>query len=173
MKTRNLVILGVATILVLGSAYALAGPGKGGAGFGMRGECTGDGPGPLGGFGLMGRALRHLDLSQEQRDAIRAILEAERDAVQALRQQLRANRQAFRDAHPPSEFNEAAVRAHAEAQGKIHTELAVAAARTRAKALAVLTPEQLVELGELRARFEERWGGRGRGLQGMGGGRGK
>lgn len=173
MKTRNLVILGVATILVLGSAYALAGPAKGGAGFGMRGECTGDGPGPLGGFGLMGRALRHLDLSQEQRDAIRAILEAERDAVQALRQQLRANRQAFRDAHPPTEFNEAAVRAHAEAQGKIHTELAVAAARTRAKALAVLTPEQLVELGELRARFEERWGGRGRGWQGIGGGRGK
>ena len=96
MKTRNLVILAVATILALTATYALAGPGRGGAGFGTWGECTGDGPGLLGGFAVMGRALRHLDLSQQQRDAIRAIVEAERDTVQGLRQQLRENREAFR-----------------------------------------------------------------------------
>lgn len=171
MKTRNLVILGVATILVVGSTFAIAGPGKGRGGFRGWGEWAGDGPGPLGGFGPLGGVLRHLDLSQEQRDSIRAILEAERDTVQALRQQLRDNRQAFRDAHPPTEFDEAAVRAQAEKQGKLHTELAVVMARTRAKALAVLTPEQRTQLAELRARCEECWGAAGP-FKRMGGRRG-
>jgi len=173
MKTRNLLILAVAAILGLGSAYALAGPGRGGAGFGMGGTCTGDGPGPLGAFGFMGRGLRQLDLSQEQRDAIRAIVEGERDKVQGLRQQLRENRQKFRAAHPPTQFDEAAVRAHAAAQAKIHTELAVVRARIRAQVLAVLTPQQQAQLGELRDRFEQCWGGRGWGSKGMGAGRGR
>lgn len=172
MKTRNLIILQVATILVVGSAFAIAGPGKSRGGLRGWGECPGDGRGPLGGFGPLGGILRHLDLSQEQRDSIRAILEAERDTLQALRQQLRDNRQAFRDAHPPTEFDEAAVRAQAEKQGKLHTELAVVMARTRAKALAVLTPEQRGKLAELRARCEECWGGAGPGFKSMGGRRG-
>lgn len=175
MTKRNLIILAVATCLVLGATDAAAGPGagKGRAGAGALGECTGDGPGPVGGFGFLGRGLRHLDLSQQQRDAIRAILETERPKIQELRRQLWDNRDKFRAENPPTQFNEAAVRAHAEAQARIRTELAVVMARTRARALAVLTPVQQAKLGELRSGREQRWGGKGcdkgRG-KGMGGG---
>lgn len=171
MTKRHLIILAVVAMLVAGGTHAVAGAGagKGRAGVGAPGECTGVGPGPAGGFGLLGRGLRHLDLSQQQRDAIRAIVEAEQPKILELRQQLRDNRDKFRAENPPTQFNEAAVRAHAEAQAKIRTELAVVIARTRAKALAVLTPEQQAKLGELRSGREQRWGGKGCG-KGMGGG---
>ncbi len=169
MTKRHLIFLAVAAMLVAGGTHAVAGAGKERAGVGAGRECPGVGPGPAGGFGLLGQALRHLDLSQQQRDAIRAILEAEQPKILELRQQLWDNRDRFRAENPPTQFNEAAVRAHAEAQAKIRTELAVVMARTRAQALAVLTPEQQAKLGELRSRRAQRWGGRGCG-KGMGGG---
>lgn len=169
MSRHNLLILGTATLLAFASASAMAGPGNGFGGFSARGECTGlgMGDGAPGGVGLLGRAWRQLDLTQAQRDAIRAVVEAEREKVTALRQQLRQNREAFRTANPPTRFDEAAVRAHVAEQAKIRAELAVVLARTRAKALAVLNPEQLKQLEQWRDRVQERrpWGSGKRGMR--------
>src|SRR5512143_2446322 len=52
--------------------------------------------------GRMGGMLRHalgaLDLTQDQKDKIHAIFDAEKPALRSLREQMRTDRQALRDA---------------------------------------------------------------------------
>jgi Spy/CpxP family protein refolding chaperone len=157
MKNRNAVIAVVAVAaaaLVAGSAAIADGHGPHGrAGEGMFGIAGGPGMhGPGGGLGI---PLHRLDVTDEQREAIRAIVEAEQPAVQALRDKVRDSQQAFMEAHPPTEFDEAAIRAHHAEQAPLLADLAVAEARVRAKALAVLTPEQLAELATMRSQMRE------------------
>ncbi|MEW6336578.1 MAG: Spy/CpxP family protein refolding chaperone [Acidobacteriota bacterium] len=159
MKTRIVVIAVVVGALAVGSAGWVAAQGAHGKG-GMR--ALAGGPGPL---GPLGRALRHLDLTQEQKDAIKAIVEADRESLQSLREQVRAKREAYREAHPPDTFDEAALRAHLADLAPLQAELAVGAAKLRIKVFAVLTAEQRAELAEMREDLEElgRHGGRGHG----------
>jgi Spy/CpxP family protein refolding chaperone len=106
-------------------------------------------------LGPLGRALQRLDLSSEQQDRIRGMVEAARPQLQALRGQLRDGRQTFREAHPPTDFDEAAIRAHVAAQSGVMADLAVLGAKLRADVLAVLTPEQLEQLEGMRAKRQE------------------
>ena len=101
------------------------------------------------------RLAERLDLTDEQQAKIESIVEQERPAIQQLRQQLMEARKAFRDTMTPGTFDEAAVRAHAEAQSKLMTEMMVASARMKAHVLAVLTPEQLTQLEEMRDLFDD------------------
>jgi Spy/CpxP family protein refolding chaperone len=159
MKNRAIIIAVVtAAALAAVAAAALAGgPGHPGAGpwaAGSGGMFAGMHGGR--GLGLLGPALQRLDLTTEQRDAIRAVLEAERPALDELRAKVREAQEAFVAAHPPTEFDEAAIRAHHAAMAPLLADVAVAEARARAKALAVLTPEQLAELEAMRAEMRER-----------------
>jgi protein CpxP len=149
MKARTLVLTIAGVALALGSTLALAGPGR----WGHEGR---EGRGMHGPLGPMGMALDRLDLSQEQQDKIKAVFEAERPALHALRQQLRQGRQAFREAHPmTATVDEAAIRAQVAAQSKIWADIAVEAALVRAKVLAVLTADQLTELKQMRDCFDQ------------------
>jgi Spy/CpxP family protein refolding chaperone len=149
MRTRIVVITVIIGALAAGSAVWVAAQGAHGQG-GMRAHAGG--PGAL---GPLGRALRHLDLTPEQKDAIKGIVEADRAGLQTHRDQLRAKREAYRTAHPPDTFDEAALRAHLADVAPLHAELAVGAAKLRVKVLAVLTAEQRAELAEMREEFEE------------------
>lgn len=149
MRTRIVVIAVIIGALAAGSAAWVAA--QGAHGQGGRHAFAG-GPGPL---GPLGRALRHLDLTQEQKDAIKAIVEADRATLQTLREQVRAKREAYRTAHPPDTFDEAALRAHLAELAPLHADIAVNAAKLRVKVLAVLTAEQRAELAEMREEFEE------------------
>jgi len=187
MKTRKLTLILAGAALIAGTTIALAGPagrtgggmfGKGscdgsmrGAGMhgaGMSGRGMGHGPGAL---GPLGRALHRLDLSDEQQTTIQGIVEAARPTFESLREQLRANREAFREANPPTTFNEAAIRAHVAQQSAIHADMAVAAAKLRTQVLGVLTAEQLAELDAMRQKMQDCFGdGMGHGPGGFGGG---
>lgn len=148
---RSTVVLTLAGLaLVAGTTLLSAGDGRRGPG-GMREH------GPL---GPLGRALHQLDLTDAQRDQVRAVLEAARPELQALREQLRTNRRTFRQSHPPTEVDETAIRAHVAAQAVIEADLAVAMARARASVLALLTPEQLAQLEQLREQGPMRRHGR-------------
>lgn len=161
LRTRFLAIAGV--LLAAGATLALAaGPGRGGRG---PGGCDGGGAGfhgEPGALGPLGHAMDRLDLSREQRDQVRAILDRHRDEHRALREQMRDQREERleRDLFVP--FDEAAVRARAEERARLMVEAEVARARVASEVLAVLTPEQRAELGKLREerheRFERRWG---------------
>ena len=150
MTRRTVVMTLVGLALLAGATLLVAGDGHRGPG-GMREH------GPL---GPLARALHQLDLTDEQRAQIRTILDTARPVLEPLREQLRMNREAFRDSQSPTEVDEAAIRAHIAAQAVVEADLAVAMARVRASILALLTPEQLAELERLREEGPVR--GRGR-----------
>lgn len=151
-------VIGLVAAPMLAAAQGFGGPGRGGHGWhGHRGG----GPDGFGLGFLEGRMAERLDLSQEQRDQIEAILEQGRPAVDTLRQQLRDGRETFRASHQPGDFNEAEVRAHAQAQARVRTELMVETMRLKSQVFAVLTPEQQDQLAQLRDEMGPRHGRRG------------
>lgn len=171
MKART-IILSIAAAAAIAAPTALlaqGGPGMGpGSGKGRHGSHMGgfdDGAGP--GFleHMLPRLAERLALSDEQVAAIETILDEARPTIEGYSEEIRAGREAYRAAQAdPAVFDESAFRAHAAEQSRLRTEQMVAAQRTKAQALAVLTPEQLAELeamrGEAGKRHMRRPGGR-------------
>lgn len=88
------------------------------------------------------RLAEVLGLSDQQREQIRAIIKTSRETAEPLRQQLRENRQALREASEAASFDEAKIRSLATAGGNLQAELAIHRAQTRQQLRAQLTPEQ-------------------------------
>lgn len=106
-----------------------------------------------------------LDLSEAQQEQVKALRDAEREAVKPLLQQLQENREAIHQLTQATTFDEAAVRRLATKQAAINTELLVSRARTRSQINALLTPEQRSladKLGPRMGKHEERRERRGR-----------
>jgi len=164
MKARNtiLTITAITLIAAAGVVFAQQGPG----------DCDGDGPhgphGTMGGPGgpgdnggpgghgflrMLPRLAEKLDLTQEQQDQIRAIVDAGKPEMEALREQAQTEREAFTDSHEMGDFNEATFRTHFESQAQLHVEMKLIGADMMSQAWNVLTPEQQEELEELMALF--------------------
>jgi Spy/CpxP family protein refolding chaperone len=99
-------------------------------------------------------AAARLNLTQAQRDQIRALREAQRNDTRALGEKMRAARQQLREVMRTDPPDEAAVRAAAEAVAAIEVDHAALRARSRAQFMKVLTPEQQAQMKEARARAE-------------------
>jgi periplasmic protein CpxP/Spy len=133
--------------------------GHGPEGHGRRGPGgPGESRGPRGGGGL-GPLARDLDLTDAQKAEVKKITDAFEASTQALHEQLR---QAGPGGGGPFEglkdgaFDEAAVRAAAQARANLHVELEVARARMMSQIYALLTAEQKATLAERRQQFEQR-----------------
>lgn len=109
-------------------------------GFGPRGPGA-----PREGFGPFGPFGRELNLTEDQKTAIRKIGDGFRESDRALLDQMRTLHESQADL-VNSEFNEAAVRAAAEARAKIQIELEVSHARMMSQVAGVLTAEQKAQL---------------------------
>ena len=111
---------------------------------GRSGRGAGRGPGMTGaGFGDNNCFLSsELNLTPEQKTQIKAIMKDEFQKNEKLREQIKENREAFREAVLKTPYDEAAVRKIAEERAKIHTELMVSWGSAINKATALLTPEQ-------------------------------
>ncbi|MFN2577017.1 MAG: Spy/CpxP family protein refolding chaperone [Pyrinomonadaceae bacterium] len=105
-----------------------------------------EGPGgPRGGFGPFGPFGRELNLTDEQKAQIKKINDSFRDSDKALFDQLRT----LHESEPrpmTGAFDEAAVRAAAEARAKIQIELEVSHAKMMSQIFAVLTAEQRAQM---------------------------
>jgi Spy/CpxP family protein refolding chaperone len=149
-RTITLTLLAIALIAVPALTVAQArfggGDGHGPGFFGHRGRHGGDG---FGAGMLLGRFADRLELTDDQRAEIEAIVETSREQSQTLREQLAEARQAYRDAHEPGTFDEAEARAHAQSQADLHAEIMVIRMKTKADVYNVLTPEQQEELKEI------------------------
>jgi Spy/CpxP family protein refolding chaperone len=171
MKTRT-IILNIAAAAAIALPAALMAQGVPGMG---PGGGSGHHHGPGGGFddeagpGFLEHMLPHLTerlgLSDEQTGKIETILDQARPTIEGFAEQLRAGRDAYREAHPdPTVFDEETFRTHAAEQARIQIELMVAAQRAKALVLAELTPEQLAQLEAMRSeggkRYMRRPGGR-------------
>lgn len=120
------------------------GPGRGGFRGGPGGR---DGLGPL---------ARNLNLSDEQKAQVKKITDSFEESTKALHEQMRSLHESERDALKDGAFDEAAVRAAAQARANVQVELEVARARMMSQVFALLTPEQKAQLAAKRQEFEQK-----------------
>jgi Spy/CpxP family protein refolding chaperone len=137
------------------------GHGPGTMGQGMMGP---GGPGMRGGpFGMFGPELRALDLTDAQRQQVRAIMESHQDEQNAIGDRMRTARKALQEAITADSFDEGAIRARAADVAAVDADAVVLQAKIHAAVFAILTPEQVKKAKELRTEMENRMKeGRGR-----------
>ncbi len=127
--------------------------GRGGKGMrGMRG-------------GFLGRFAQNLNLTDAQKEQMQQIAARHRESTKALRQQTHEKRGGDFGAFNGGTFDEAAVRAAAQARANAHVEMEVAQARMMSEMYAVLTAEQKAQLATQRQQWEQKRQER-RGLRG-------
>jgi len=156
---KVIVTIAASATLIVGAAAISWGAGDGGyRDHGPAGGATG---GPIMGRGGMGgkfmlRALdRHLDLSDDQRVAIEAIIDASRTEGMALRQQMHATFEQIRSSVELEGYDEDRVRILIENEAPQMVDMMLLRIRTLAEIRAQLTPEQQATAAEL---FESRRG---------------
>ena len=146
MKKFQAVTLGAAVALVLVGGGVAAAQGPGGQGRqGLRGL-----------RGAPGIELRGADLTDGQREQIRALVQQSRESGQAVREELRQAQAAQREALAVVPVNEGLVRSTTPAVTEAQAEAALVQARLRADMLALLTPDQLEMIEDARAAREAR-----------------
>jgi Spy/CpxP family protein refolding chaperone len=116
---------------------------------GMMGQGMGQGTGP---GGLMAR----LNLTQAQKDQLKAFHDQQLKDRQALREKMRDARQKLRDAMRADVPDENAVRTAAGAVAALQADQAALRARAKGQLMKALTPEQQAQLKEARARVARR-----------------
>jgi Spy/CpxP family protein refolding chaperone len=116
-------------------------------GYDFRGGPGGPGgPGPRDGLGPLGREL---NLSDEQKAQVKKINDSFAESTKSLHEELRSLHESEGDPFSGT-FDEATVRAAAEARAKIEVELQVAHAKMMWQIGAVLTTEQKAQLASRR-----------------------
>jgi Spy/CpxP family protein refolding chaperone len=108
----------------------------------------------------LARMAKALDLTDAQKEQVKAILETEKANVAPLRKKLAETREKIRLAVETTPFDEAAVRSLAASQNETRTEMTVARARTESRIFALLSPEQKERAKEFRTWGKERGGHR-------------
>jgi len=132
--------------------FGFRGPGSPREGFGPGGPGRPGGPPPQG-FGPFGPLGRDLNLTDDQRSAIQKIGESFQESNRALLEQMRTLHESQRELMA-GEFNEAAVRAAAEARAKVQVELEISHARMMSQMVGVLTTEQKAQLAARRPEMQ-------------------
>lgn len=157
MTKRVLIAAGLAALLAGGSAVAIAqspqaGPGVHGPGRGPRGG----GPGGFGGD----LGLRGIDLTDAQREQVRAIMESHTTELEQVRTKLRAAHQSMGAATAAETIDEAAIRAKSADVAAAMADEAILRGKLRAEVFAILTPEQQQKVKEQRTEQQQRRQGR-------------
>jgi Spy/CpxP family protein refolding chaperone len=143
MKKRVLI-----PVLIVGTLFTatlvLAGPGSYG-----RGGCDGHGPGAMNSDQHEERVEQKLEimttvleLTEEQRTAIKSLLDQRHQDKQQLREQMRSSRDAMREARNATPFNETDFRAKAAAHAELKADMMVEHVKLKQQIHALLTPEQ-------------------------------
>ena len=101
-------------------------------------------------------ALRQLELSDEQREQVRAAIDASRATARESSRGVRAARRALAAAVTGAAADEDRIRTLAAELGAIEGEVAVERARLYAAAWQLLTPDQQERATEMRTEHEER-----------------
>ncbi|PYT12771.1 MAG: hypothetical protein DMF51_12400 [Acidobacteria bacterium] len=111
------------------------------------------------GYGSGGRLLHvlsGLDLTDDQKTQIKAILKDEGPRIEPLADQVIRTKKALFDAVHTQQFDEPAVRSAAATAASAETEMAVERARTVSRLRGLLTPDQQAQIETIRRGFEER-----------------
>ena len=117
--------------------------------------------GHFGGRGGEGRIFSQLDLTDAQKEQIKAIHEKNRESLRPLMEQIRAKRQEIRQASEGGTVNEALVSQKLSEIAPLEAKMMAERARIHQETLSVLTPEQRTKLEQMREQFKSRRSERG------------
>ena len=104
---------------------------------------------------LRQRVIRQLNLTADQKQQAKAIMQQAKADAQPLRQELKQNRQAM-DQAIQSGAGEAQIRQLAATQGNILGQIVAVRSQARARFNALLTPEQKAKAEAMRSQFRGR-----------------
>jgi periplasmic protein CpxP/Spy len=153
-RTTKILTAALAVITLGLGSIALAQPeGGGGRRFG---HGFGHGRGGPGGPGGSGFPLRQLDLTDAQREQVKAIFDSHKDEFQAIGERLKTARQAQVAAIETQPIDETAIRAKTTELSAVEADAAVLRAKVHAAVFQVLTPEQQEKAKALKAEHEKR-----------------
>ena len=138
IRRNQLIAAGVALALVAATVLAVGAAAQG-----------------RGGPGGMGRILRHLDLTDEQHEAIRGAVQRHRESGRSVRRQLGAARRALRDEVRSGTADETAIRALAAEVAPLAADAAVRRAALHAEIRGLLTDEQRAQIEAMQANARE------------------
>lgn len=151
-------LIGGAVAFVAALLMSVAALGQHGGPGGHRGP---GGPGMHGGHGgdLLGHFARELNLTDAQQAQVKQLVDAFHESKKGLHEQLMKTGpggpfEGLKD----GAFDEAAVRAAAQARANLHVEMEVGHARLMSQIYALLTPEQKAKVAELRQRHQQKRG---------------
>ena len=159
MKMTRKRLIGGAVAFAAALLMSVAALGQHGGPGGHRGPGGPGGPGMHGGPGgdLLGHFSRELNLTDAQQAQVKQLVDAFHESNKGLHEQLMKTGpgggpfEGLKD----GAFDEAAVRAAAQARANLHVEVEVAHARLMSRIYALLTAEQKAKVAELRQRHEQ------------------
>jgi Spy/CpxP family protein refolding chaperone len=114
---------------------------------------------------MMDHVMERLELTEDQRAEVEAMMTERHDAMEDNIDQLRQAREALFDAIHAAEFDETAIRDAAAAVATIEADLAVERGLGYQEFRKILTPEQQAEFEEMQKTmraYHDEFGGRGR-----------
>jgi Spy/CpxP family protein refolding chaperone len=106
-----------------------------------------------------GHIAQALDLTEDQRHALKDIVRMHQPVLHPLMQQARNERQSLRALITAEPLDEGALAAQAGRIAETQKQIVIASAHLRADLRKILTPEQLTRIEAWRDRAEERAGG--------------
>jgi Spy/CpxP family protein refolding chaperone len=142
----------VAAVLLVGAVADVAAQGQGGGGRPGFGRGGNFGPGGSGVFGPGGLGLDGANLTEAQRQQVRAIIEQHRDEIRGMNDRVAQARRALIASAENGQPDEA----QANELGQATATLALAEARIRAEVMQLLTPEQRAEVQRRAAERAQR-----------------
>jgi Spy/CpxP family protein refolding chaperone len=148
------------------SAQDAPGAGPGGSFGGRRGGPGG--PGRFGGPGGRGGAMdvlgpmmgARLNLSDAQRDQVRAVMDSHRDEMRVFGDRAMETQRALEAAITADTLDEGLIRARANDRAAVEADLAVMRARIHGEVWNILTAEQKAQAKEMQANMQKRLEGR-------------
>ncbi len=121
------------------------------------------GRGPGGPLGPLGPMLERLNLSDAQKDQVKAIVESHRDEMRSAGDRARTAHEALDAAINADTFDEATIRARSNDVAAVDADMVVMQARLRSEVFQILTPDQKAQAKQLQAERPHGRGDRGRG----------
>lgn len=147
MRKKVIIAIIAVGLLVTGSAFVIA----------QKAMHKGHGPFAMGRHGgPMFGMLRGLDLTAEQKAAIKEVSEAGREGLKPLFEQLKANHDQLAALGTDGKFDQARVETLAAEQAGIMSKLIVEKEKAKAAIFAVLTDEQKAKAVEMQQKRAER-----------------
>ena len=156
MKKITIAIIAIALVAIGGIMVfgQTEGAAKEGKEFGKKGHHPNHGMRGKRGMGMM---LRGLDLTDVQKEQIKAIVTASREGTKSLKDQMRANREQIQELSQDGSFDEARISELAGQQGAFHAQMIVEREKVKSQIFALLTPEQKAKAAEMRSKFKQKF----------------